>query len=41
MDQSQMKALAAIQPFVYQVTTTKNATPRFVTELIKGAISTP
>jgi COP9 signalosome complex subunit 7 len=41
MDQSQTKALAAVQPFVYQVTTTKNATPRFIAELIKGAISAP
>jgi COP9 signalosome complex subunit 7 len=41
MDQSQTKALAAIQPFVYQVTTAKQATPRFIAELIKGAISAP
>ncbi|EXJ61879.1 hypothetical protein A1O7_02309 [Cladophialophora yegresii CBS 114405] len=39
MDQVQAKALAAIQPVIYQITTSKNATPRFVAELIKGVIS--
>jgi COP9 signalosome complex subunit 7 len=41
MDQSQSKALAAIQPFVYLATTTKSPSPRFVAEQIKGAISAP
>lgn len=41
MDQSQTKALAAIQPFVYQVTTAKSPSSRFIAELIKGAISAP
>jgi hypothetical protein len=41
MDQSQTKALAAIQPFAYQITTTKNSSPRFIAELVKGAISAP
>ncbi|KIX07825.1 uncharacterized protein Z518_02479 [Rhinocladiella mackenziei CBS 650.93] len=41
MDQSQIKALAAIQPFVHLATTTKTTSPRFVVELIKGAISAP
>ncbi|EXJ83566.1 hypothetical protein A1O1_07189 [Capronia coronata CBS 617.96] len=41
MDQSQSKALAAIQPFVHLATTTKSPSPRFVAELIKGAISAP
>ncbi|OAL38922.1 hypothetical protein AYO20_01673 [Fonsecaea nubica] len=41
MDQSQTKALAAIQPFVHLATTTKNPSPRFIAELIKGAISAP
>ncbi|ETI19808.1 hypothetical protein G647_08821 [Cladophialophora carrionii CBS 160.54] len=39
MDQVQTKALAAIQPIIYQITSSKNASPRFVAELIKGAIS--
>ncbi|KIX94766.1 uncharacterized protein Z520_09456 [Fonsecaea multimorphosa CBS 102226] len=41
MDQSQTKALAAIQPFVHLATTTKTPSPRFIAELIKGAISAP
>ncbi|OCT49904.1 COP9 signalosome complex subunit 7 [Cladophialophora carrionii] len=39
MDQVQTKSLAAIQPIIYQITSSKNASPRFVAELIKGAIS--
>ena len=39
MDQSQTKALAALQPFIYQVTTAKSPSPRFIAELIKSAIS--
>ncbi|KIW31024.1 uncharacterized protein PV07_02708 [Cladophialophora immunda] len=39
MDPSQTKALAAIQPFVHLATTTKTPSPRFIAELIKGAIS--
>ncbi|KIW70204.1 hypothetical protein PV04_02496 [Phialophora macrospora] len=39
MDQVQAKALAAIQPVIYQISTSKNTSPRFVAELIKGAIS--
>jgi COP9 signalosome complex subunit 7 len=41
MDQTQTKALAALQPFIYQVTTTKQTSSRFIVELIKGAISAP
>ncbi|KAL2426563.1 COP9 signalosome complex subunit 7 [Exophiala dermatitidis] len=41
MDQSQARALAALQPFVHLATTTKSPSPRFVAELIKGAISAP
>merc|ERR1711939_1246176 len=41
MDQSQTKALAALQPFVHLATTTKDPSPRFVAELIKSAISAP
>ena len=41
MDQSQTKALAVAQPFVYQVTTAKSPSPRFIAELIKNAISAP
>jgi len=41
MDQAQAKALAAIQPFVHLATTTKSPSPRFIAELIKGAISAP
>lgn len=41
MDQSQAKALAALQPFVHLATTTKSPSPRFVAELIKSAVSAP
>ena len=41
MEQAQAKALAALQPFVYQATATKSPSPRFVAELIKSAISAP
>ncbi|EXJ87429.1 hypothetical protein A1O3_04389 [Capronia epimyces CBS 606.96] len=41
MDQSQTKALAALQPFVHLATTTKSPSPRFVAELIKSALSAP
>ncbi|OAP64305.1 hypothetical protein AYL99_00277 [Fonsecaea erecta] len=41
MDQSQTKALAVIQPFIHLATTTKTPSPRFIAELIKGAISAP
>ncbi|KAK4937459.1 hypothetical protein LTR10_021911 [Elasticomyces elasticus] len=41
MEQSQTKALAALQPFVHLATTTKNPSPRFVAELIKSAVSAP
>lgn len=41
MDQSQTKALVALQPFVHLATTTKNPSPRFVSELVKSAISAP
>lgn len=41
MDQSQTKALAALQPFVHLATTQKNPTQRFVCDLINRAISAP
>lgn len=43
MDQSQTKALAALQPFVHLVTATTRTTPTpsLVTEVIKEAISAP
>lgn len=41
MDQSQVKALAAIQPYVHLATTQKNPTPRFICDLVNRAISAP
>lgn len=41
MEQAQIKALAAIQPFVVEATTTKSATPRYLSDLIVRATSAP
>jgi COP9 signalosome complex subunit 7 len=41
MDQAQIRALAAIQPFVHLATTQKSPTQRFVCDLINRAISAP
>ncbi|KAK5047760.1 hypothetical protein LTR84_006425 [Exophiala bonariae] len=41
MDQSQIKALAAIHPYIHLATTQKNPTQRFVCDLINRAISAP
>ena len=41
MEQAQIKALAALQPFVYQVTTTKLPSPRFLADIITRATSAP
>lgn len=41
MDQTQVKALAAIQPFIVEATTTKSSTPRYLSDLINRATSAP
>lgn len=41
MEQAHMKALAALQPFIYQVTTTKSPSPRFIADIITRATSAP
>ena len=41
MDQSQIKALAALQPFVHLASTTKSPSHRFVADLITRATSAP
>ena len=41
MDQAQPKALAALQPFVIEATSTKSPSPRFLKELINRATSAP
>jgi len=41
MDQAQPKALIALQPFIIEVTSTKNPSPRFLADLITRATSAP
>lgn len=41
MDQAQSKAIAALQPFVIEATSTKSPSPRFLKELILRATSAP
>ena len=41
MDQAQPKALAALQPFIIEATSTKSPSPRFLKELIIRATSAP
>jgi COP9 signalosome complex subunit 7 len=41
MDQAQTKALAAIQPFVYEATSAKSPSARYLADLIIRATSAP
>ena len=41
MDQAHARSLAALQQFILLATTTKNASPRFLADLIKRATETP
>jgi COP9 signalosome complex subunit 7 len=41
MEQAHARSLAALQQFIYQVTTTKNASPRFLANVIKQATEAP